>query len=245
MQDELFVIENPIDSTKLLIGHFSESSNRDPSGFLWSDSNLERFRAMINDFDSLDFDDLLLRIKGDEQTLWMWDSEKKKWYPRSTIEILGNRFGLVGSINGVNEKKIETSEKINPDIRIPTSFNNQVKHSIQVFVNQKEQFVSVKISFRIEAGSCVVRFLTSSTQEEIHKIEVQGVLDLIRILRLTLSDRGFLRSSNGKMLVWNPFLDIEYGKLDWIRQYVETNAPRDVGRKLPQTIKDLMKEKKT
>jgi len=242
MQDELLILENPLDSTRLLIGHFSDSSRKDQSGFLWSVSNPERLQAMISDFDSLDFDDLLLRIKTDEQELWQWDTDSSEWLPRSIVEILGNRLGLVGSISGFNEKQLETSEKIDSNIRIPTSFNQRVKHSLQSIVKQKNQSVEVNVLLRVEDGSCVIGFLTPE-QEEIHQIEVQSVPDLIKVLRLSLSDRGAVRSSNGEMLVWNPFTDIEYGELELIRNYIETNAPRDVGRKLPRTIQSLMKDK--
>ena len=34
-----------------------EKHRADQSGFLWSDSNFERFQSIIRDFDSLDFDD--------------------------------------------------------------------------------------------------------------------------------------------------------------------------------------------
>jgi hypothetical protein len=241
-QDELLVIEDPEDSTRLLVGHFSESSRKDQSGFLWSETSEDRLLTLFDEFDSLDVNDLLIRIKGNQHELWQWDSDRKKWSPRSVIEILSWRLGPIGTIIGILEMQLDSTIVITLQIPIPDSFNHSVKQSMERIVNQKRLPRKVKVSLEREDSQCIIRFL-SLQDDEIHHLRVHSTPDLVNVLRWPLLGRRPRRTDDGDLLVWNPFSDIDYGEFETIRPYVETNAPRDVGRHLPQTIGGLIESK--
>jgi hypothetical protein len=241
-QDELLVVEDPEDSTRLLVGHFSESSRRDQSGFLWGETSEDRLLTVFDEFDSLDVNDLLVRIKDNQHELWQWDSDRKKWHPRSVIEILSWKSGPVSTIIGIHEKQFDSTELITLHNAIPESFNHSVKQSVQRILKQKGLPRNVKVSLEREKSQCIIRFL-SLQDDEIHHLRVQSTPDLVNVLRWPLLGRRPHRTDDSDLLIWNPFSDIDYGEFETIRSYIETNAPRDVGRHLPQTISGLLESK--
>jgi len=242
-QDELLVIEDPKDSTRLLIGHFSESSRKDQSGFLWSDFNKDRLLTMLEELDLLEIEDLLIKTTDNQQELWQWDFDRGEWLPRSVIETLSSKTGRVGSISGIREMKFEPTREITSRIGIPESFNSYAKQSVHRFVSQKSVPKNVKISLEKEGAYCNVRFLDLMENKEIHLLKIQSTPDLVNFLRLPISERRHHRTDDGELVIWNPFTDIDYGEFEIIRQYIETNAPRDVGKHLPQTVDGLIESK--
>ncbi|TFG32447.1 hypothetical protein EU528_03380 [Candidatus Thorarchaeota archaeon] len=242
-QDELLVIEGSKDSTMLLIGHFSESSRKDQSGFLWSDFNKDRLSTILEEFDLLEIEDLLIKTTDNQQELWQWDFDRSEWLPRSVIEILSSRTGRVGSINGIREMKFELTREISSHIGIPESFNFYARQSVYRLVGQKRMPKNVKISLEKEGAYCNVRFLDLMDNEEIHLLKIQSTPDLVNVLRLPISERKHYRTDKGELVIWNPFTDIEYREFELIRPFIETNAPREVGIHLPQKIDGLMESK--
>lgn len=239
-QDELLAIEDQTDPTRLLIGYFSESSRKDQSGFLWSERDSDRLLSLLEEFDSLVTDDILVRIAENQEELWLWDSDVKQWRPRSIIEVVSSRIGRVGAIHGIWEGLLDSRERIVSESGLSQSFNHRVKQSLYRLIEQEKLRRPVKISLERENAFCNIRLQQPTDDGLIHLVRVQSVPDLINTLRLPFQEQRTLRIEDGSQLSWNPFTDIEYGEFEMIRPYVETNAPRDVGRSLPKSIEELM-----
>jgi hypothetical protein len=238
-QDEVLVIEDSEDSTRLLFGHFTEFSRKDQSGFLWSEKNTDRLLSLLEVFDSLETDDVLIRITDNQQELWQWNSDLKEWDPRSIIEILPERMGSVGVISGIYESQLDSRIKIASRISMPRLFNHRVKKSLHQLIDLEKLRKPVRISLEREDAFCNIRLLHPIDSELIHLIKVQSVPDLVNLLRWPFQGQRTLRIDNGNHLSWSPFTDIEYGEFEMIRPYIETNAPKDIGKCLPQTIREL------
>ncbi|RDE16107.1 MAG: hypothetical protein C4K48_02380 [Candidatus Thorarchaeota archaeon] len=239
-QDELLVIEDQTDSTRLLIGHFSESSRKDQSGFLWSEKDNDRLLSLLEEFDSLVTDDILVRITENQEELWRWDTDVKQWRPRSIIEIVSSRVGRVGAIHGIREGLLDSRERVVSESGLSQSFNHRVRQSLYQLIEQEKLRRPVKISLERKNAFCNIRLQQPTDDGLIHLVGVQSVPDLINTLRLPFQEHRTLRLEDGSQLSWNPFTDIEYGEFEIIRPYVETNAPRDVGRSLPKSIEELV-----
>ncbi|TFG31818.1 hypothetical protein EU527_11555 [Candidatus Thorarchaeota archaeon] len=239
-QDELLVIQDPKISTGLLVGHFSECCKRDQSGFLWSERDNDRLQSIIEEIDSLDFSEILIRIIDNKQELWQWDYDTEKWTPQSVIEIFSKKVGQIGSIVGIREDQLVTKETIVSQRMLPKSFIDDVKQAVFFqLVHLKEMKKDVKVSLERDDIGCRILLQNIIDDELIHLVGVQSVPDLITILRLPFSENSTLRADDGSLLTWNPFMDIEYGDFDLVRPYVETNAPREVGKQLPQIVEEL------
>ncbi len=238
-QNELFVIQNPEISTGLLVGHFSENSRRDKSGFLWSEKDHDRLLSVTEELDSLDSSDIIIRITEEQQELWQLDWDDGKWHPRSIVELITKREGQTGLILGLREKQLLTDEKISIKSGLPESFIDNVREAIRQVTSKHRMRESVKVTLEREKSICDVQFRDENDDELVHRVQIQGVPDLITVLRAPLSNAYNLRTKNGDILMWSPFTDVEYGEFGSVRPYVETNAPRDVGKSLPQTIEKL------
>ena len=238
-QDELMVIQDPEISTGLLIGQFSESSKIDQSGFLWSEKNYDRLLSMTKELDSLDSSDILIKITEEKQELWQRDLDDDKWHPQSTIELITRRRGQTCQILGLCKRQLITNETITKQSELSESFIDDVRKTAQQITYQGKMRRSVKINLTRENSICNVQFQDEKDDELIHRIQIRSVPDLIAVLRTPLSENS-LRTTDGDILTWNPFIDIEYGEFESIRPYVETNAPRDVGKPLPQIIENLL-----
>ncbi|UCH04012.1 MAG: hypothetical protein JSW05_10570, partial [Candidatus Thorarchaeota archaeon] len=227
------------DPTRLLVGLVTENSRQDHLGFIWGDSDIDRQEELISeDLDSLASDDILIVCKGDTMERWQLDPDTKKWVPIDIVEIIAGNRGRISLISAIRNSPLSEASPV-PREDPPRSFNRRVKLGLKRLVDERRALTRVRVAVHDTETGCEVRFVDDTNDVVVHTVEVEGTPDLVRLLRRPLAIERPLRTGKSEFIIWDPFADISYGEFESIRPFVETGAPRGVGRTLLSRVHEI------
>ncbi len=243
-QTEVLVSEDPFNRGRLLVGMFTESTLPNDDGFVWAKIDVFRLREVL----SSNSENLQIRHHAfveTEDSLWLWekDSFDSKWSSVGNVELVSGLGGRFAFLNGIRVTPDNFEFEPFTD-RFPDDFDCKARLLLERLASilEKTQRVSVKLAE--DDIQCEIVF-TDSTADVILQVNLLGACDVIRLLRYPITTKKSLRTSDGQLLTWNPFDDIEYGKFDSVRSLVETTAPKDVGKSINPILTDVLEPVET
>jgi hypothetical protein len=238
-QDELLVMEDVHDRTRLLVGLFTENSRQDHSGFIWVDSDIDRLEEVVSeDLDSLASEDILIVYKGDKMERWQLDPDTEEWVPSGIVEVIAGGRSRVSSISAIRNSPSPEASSV-PRESPPQSFGRRIKLGLKRLVDEQRALTRTKVAVRDMETGCEVRFVDEADDVVVQTVKVEGTPDLVRLLRQPLGIEKPLRTGKGEFIIWDPFADIDYGEFESVRPFVETGAPRGVGRALLPRVHEI------
>ena len=237
---ELMVCDDPYNPGRLLVGLFTESSFPDDNGFVWTKLDGSRLRDIF----SSSVDDFEVRHQCILKTnagfrLWEKESSESAWSYVGNVELVsgqGGRFTTLRGIRVVPDGPDETEDIVD---RFPDDFDNRTRPLLEKLQRIIEQTQSVFVKLVKSDSLCEIDFIDQDDNEVIYKEVVQGTCDVISLLRYTTTISHALRTSSGHLVTWSPFADIEYGRFENIRPFVETTASKDIGKSIDSAFSDI------
>jgi hypothetical protein len=236
-QTEVLVSEDPSTPGRWLIGMFTESSLPNDDGFVWTKLDESRFRDVLNSSPA----DLQIRqqvfVKTEEQLL-LWEKEPadSNWSFVGVVEFIsgqGGRFSIISGIRVIPDD-LDVEQ---PPAKFPDDFDTKSRRLLEKLSRQIEQTQSVSVKLEESDSHCGVVFI-DSTDDIIQSVPLLGICDIIDLLRYPLTSKRPIRTPNSRLMTWNSFTDIEYGKFDYIRSLVETTTYKDVEKSITPIIVD-------
>ncbi len=239
-QTTLLVSEDPSNSSRMLVGLFTEGSHPDQSGFTWSKNDVERLEEALQSLESMSVKNLLFRRIDDNWESWEKTAGSQDWTPQGFVELKTGRGGRVAALRAIREGGTVTSQLDGSEFTIPESFDKRVELALAWVGTRAHSTKHIAITLAMENDVCKVVFGDSEDDTAIHEVAITSTSDLIGLLRWPARFGVPMSTPNAHPIEWDPFNDIEYGELECIRPYVETSAPKLVGKPLPALLTDLV-----
>jgi len=239
-QTTLLVSEDPSNSSRMLVGLFTEDSHPDQSGFTWSKNDVDRLEEALQSRDSMSVTNLLFKRVDDKWESWEKTAGSQDWIPRGFVELKTGRGGRVAALRAIRESGIVTSQLDNSEFTIPVAFDKRVESALAWVGTRAHSTKRIAITLSMETDACKVVFGDSEDNIAIYEVAITSTSDLIELLRWPARFGVPMSTPNALPIMWNPFNDIEYGDLECIRSYVETTAPKLVEKTLPPLLIDLV-----
>jgi hypothetical protein len=238
---EVLVCEDPYNPGRMLVGIFTETSQPDHLGFIWTETNPKRLEMILNsDPEDLNTLDLLFRDAEEGIECWQKDPLESKWKPRGMIEMVCGRGGRRAILSSIKETDDDLSHSRRPMIAVPSTHSARVISELGKVLEVSNASISVRVNLEETDDACRIAFIDKEDNAIVHEVEVESTPDAISLIRWPMTCRIALRTPRGEPIIWSPFDDIDYGVYDALKPLVETGASRRVGAEVAPLLADLI-----
>ncbi len=130
-------------------------------------------------------------------------------------------------------------------LQLPHELDMHVKNELNRIVDLYAECVAVRCSLRLEPEYLVACFhgLSADETATLEEIRLEQTQDFIELLQRPLVQRAPIDfgSADAPGYSWNPYTDIDYGDLGFLRPYVERRRPfASVAVTLPATAAEIL-----
>lgn len=183
-------------------------------------------------------------IRSDDDSLLMWLKEEYDWIPLGHLEIVRRN----GAFNGIRGMKLSAIENLVESekpavVGIPEGLRERVSAILGSISKTVSSCIPVKCRLSIDMTDFVLELLDVENENElIEEVRFRKTSRLVDFLRIPLTGcRMFPEMSVYRQFYsWNPYEDIEYGELGFLRPYIERKRPfKRFYIRLPETAREL------
>jgi hypothetical protein len=245
VDDYWLIVQQEPESAQMMAGLWTGVNPLDPSKSIrWSavgDAvSTERARRALYPLGRIE-----LAILEDSSGCHLWVHEDL-WAPVGEVSIIKRRHEGRMIISGIRLKTMTHSSLQDTVLRRPPQeLDTNVKAELNRIADLYAECVAVRCSLHLEPEHLVARFHAPSAGDAatLEEVRVEHTQDFIELLRRPLVQRGpiDLGSADGSGYSWNPYTDIDYGDLAFLRPYVERRRPfTSVAVTLPATAAEIL-----
>ena len=244
VDDYWLVIQDPLKPERMLCGMWRGLSPFVPDNRMrW---NLIGYNEIANSAsscrESIEVIDVLVR--NDNDSLLMWLKEEDEWIPLGHLEIV-RRNNLFNGIRGIMLSSVEYQmESEKPEVvGPPEDLGEKISAILESISKTVSSCIPVKCRLSTDMTDFVVELVDVENEDEfIEEVRFRKTCRLVDFLRIPLTGcRMFPEMSvYREFYSWNPYEDIEYGELVFLRPYIERKQPfRRVHTRVPETAMEL------
>ncbi|NHJ15177.1 MAG: hypothetical protein EAX95_15960, partial [Candidatus Thorarchaeota archaeon] len=244
LDDYWLVVQDPVHPERLISGVWRGQNPLASYGsFHWCLVRYDEItKSASKCTDPTEIHDLLVKRMGDSLVLLL--REDNVWCMLGELEIVPKHDTLTG-IRGIRLSRYKDAFNTNfeHNDRVPPEVESEISRSLDSVSRNIPSCVPVRCDLTIEANDYVVALANPEDGDiQLEELRFRKTSNLVDFLRIPFTGCRMLpeMSVYREFYSWNPYEDIEYGDLTFLRPYVERKRPfRRFRTRLPRTADEI------
>ena len=241
--DYWFLLQKEPRSTDMISGMWHNTNPIEPSDrFHWSVIRSDILASSAQQVKSpLEYEDIAICDSAGKSVLWIRSGDI--WNPVGSIELIRKRNDELNCIRGVRVERAlvdSDSTQIAPE----RDLSEYVTSHLEQIQKQSGSCIAVECFIELDSESYILGLHSSETgKKNIHELLVfESTQELVDFLRMPLTIGSPIENQvDSKRYTWNPYTDVHYDDLDFLKLFVERKKPFVRSRiSLPPTAKDVV-----